>query len=704
MAREWIDRLLADGSLPQPKGVFWWGFYEKRNVDEFFDAALAYLTGGGIDVKEIPSANRKARMIGAMLSAGRYLFVLDGLEVMQYEDGDMYGSIRSPDLKAFLEFFASPDHESFCLVTSRAPLVDMIKFATYKYLDVDRLSPQDGRDLLRKLGVKGRDEELDKVVKDWDGHALTLSLLASYLKDHYDGDIAQVQNIPPPTTEEPRYERVHRVLRQYDEHLDEAAKAFLRLFSAFRTPVDRDALDKVFRVERKGLALSASIAALDDSEFPSMVEKLVAYRILRYEPKTGKYTAHPLIRAHYFDLLAKGDRGQAEEAHQYIKEYYLTKVLCMADRPTLEDLMPVIEAIHHACQCGDYHEAENIRWEYIDRHNEHYILHKLGASETDLEILKEFFPNGDTTRDPLVNATNDKALILNEVGFCLINIGQGLLAEEFYKRGLDIDLVSENWLEASGKYQSLSYLFSLSGKLVDSLQAAGKALNLARMSKNANYECASMAHHAWACHLQGDLEKASQEFLEAEALQKKLGSSELYLYSLRGIQHADHLRRRVETDYASRVTEANLEICGRAHWPDSASRCHRVAGDISADSGQEEEARKSYGQALDIARSISNQPVLIEVLLARGRWYASNLKDDEAALSELAEALEYARAGGYRLYEADIRIGLAWAHFVAGNDDRARDEAGYALQMSQEMGYHWGIVDAKELLAKLGEK
>ena len=79
------------------------------------------------------------------------------------------------------------------------------------------------------------------------------------------------------------------------------------------------------------------------------------------------------------------------------------------------------------------------------------------------------------------------------------------------------------------------------------------------------------------------------------------------------------------------------------------------------------------------------------------------MKDAAAALSDLNEALEYARAGGYRLYEADIRIGLAWAHFAAGNDNRARDEAEYALQMSQEMGYHWGIVDAKEVLAKLDE-
>ena len=48
-----------------------------------------------------------------------------------------------------------------------------------------RLNPIDGMELLRKLGVKGSDEQLNNIVKDWDGHALTLSLLGNYLKNYY---------------------------------------------------------------------------------------------------------------------------------------------------------------------------------------------------------------------------------------------------------------------------------------------------------------------------------------------------------------------------------------------------------------------------------------------------------------------------------------------------------------------------------------
>ena len=66
--------------------------------------------------------------------------------------------------------------------------------------------------------------------------------------------------------------------------------------------------------------------------------------------------------------------------------------------------------------------------------------------------------------------------------------------------------------------------------------------------------------------------------------------------------------------------------------------------------------------------------------------------DDDLVLlqlvSELNEALGYAVDGGYRLYEVDIRVALAWAHLAAGDRQAARAEAERAQHMSADMGYH----------------
>jgi hypothetical protein len=68
------------------------------------------------------------------------------------------------------------------------------------------------------------------------------------------------------------------------------------------------------------------------------------------------------------------------------------------------------------------------------------------------------------------------------------------------------------------------------------------------------------------------------------------------------------------------------------------------------------------------------------------------------AFTDLNEALNYAVEGGYRIYEADIRVALAWAYLANGEKEKAKQSAQRALQMSQEMGYHWGKVDAEEMM------
>lgn len=85
LALRWIENL-SHPNLPQPDGVFWWGFDEQPNVDEFFNAVLKHLDLGGIDPGQLTSVDAKAQTIRAM--RGRYLFVLDGLEVLQVQSCD----------------------------------------------------------------------------------------------------------------------------------------------------------------------------------------------------------------------------------------------------------------------------------------------------------------------------------------------------------------------------------------------------------------------------------------------------------------------------------------------------------------------------------------------------------------------------------------------------------------------------------------
>ncbi len=699
LARKWVEMVLGNlPNCPVSDAVFWWNFYDRPSVDDFFEAALKFMSGDRIDPRQIQSANLRAQVIGAMLGKGRYLFVFDGLEVMQHNEGDQYGLLKSSDLREFLTFFADPKNASFALITSRAPLTDLLAYATYTHREVDRLSAAEGRELLKKIGLKGSDAALDKVVSDWDGHALTLSLIGAYLVDKYLGDVAHMADIPAPTADEPRYERVHRVLRRYDEHLNDAERAFLTLFSAFRTPVHEDAFEKVFRIVETmhASSLQAPIAALDDAAFNALIKRLTDYRVLRYDAAAHTYTTHPLIRNHYLVRLTAGDTTQTHAAHEHIKDYYLSIAGKTPLFPTLDELRPLVEAVHHSCQASTYDEADRIRWTRISQGTHFVLVHQLGAYETELAVRREFFPDGDTSREPQVSSPEGKGEILNAVGLCLTGLGQPSESVRFHERAIAI---ATTLLNASIGYRNLADLYGHLGQLSNGAKAAKQAFKLARRAKNQEEERASLALQAWIAHLRGEVQKAKGFFVQARVFENQVDVGP-NLTRNAGIWHAEHLRRLGSAGAARLISEANLKVCEKHQWSFVVSRCHRILGDLDFDDGELSAAREHYETALKIARSISDRAALIEALLARGRFNAKQ-GDAAAAQSDLGEALDCATAGGYRIHEADIRIALAWMHVAKGDMASARAEASRAKQMSEEMGYYWGKVDADEVLSKL---
>jgi tetratricopeptide (TPR) repeat protein len=702
VARRWVANVLSSNRKPQ--AVFWWGFYENGGIDEFFEALAEFLVGDLIDISEYKSASEKIRLINSVLrKGGRYLFVLDGLEVLQHESGEDYGLLKSPDLREWLRTLAKGENEAFCVVTSRAPLFDLIDLTTFVHRDVERLTDVEGCELLQKLGVRGEAAALRQVVRDWDGYALVLSLLGTYLVERFAGDVGAIGEIAVPLSREAKYDRVRRVLRRYDEHLSEAEREVMECFSAFRLPVKEAAL--------ADLAGSSGI-----------LHQLVKYRMLRYDSRLQHYTTHPLIRGHYLERLKEKPIEVVQELHNRIKGWYLDIAGEMPEVPTLEQLAPLIEAVHHACQTGEYDEAYDIFWERIYKKNNRILIHKLGAYETNLTIMQEFFPQGEISQEPQVSQPTDKGFIINAIALCLVNLGRLREAPIFYERARDFALAESNWYEASVTYRNLSSLSAYLGNLTASAESALRAIVLSDHVERKDSKCTSLSYLAYAAFLQGDGTTAGEAFQQAEALGNDIDSSKHYLYSNRGISHAEYLLRYGAVSYARHVTEANLVICTQNSWLDNTSRSHCLLGDLGID------PQVHYAEALKIARSISKRDVLITALLGYSRWLVglglipisqevvqtishsqteqcymlslrthenpSNENDLVLARQYLDEALTYATTSGYRIYEADLRIALAWLHWRESDHITARREANRAKRASDEMGYFWGQVDA----------
>lgn len=702
VARCWLDELLADRMQLQPDGVFWWVFYESRRIETFLEAAITYL-GGKYLAQVAQSTKVRVDVIGALLQAGRFLFILDGLEVMQHQAGDRYGFFENNDLKRLLELFAAPGHQSFCLVTSRVPLLDLLSETGYQQLDVNRLSITEGRELMRNAGIKGDNVKLDQLTEMWGGHALTLSLLASEIVERYNGDLSKLSDLSILKKSEGIYEHVEGILHRYNNYLSEVERIFLMLFSAFRTPIKETAFMKVFRAEMAPRSLNTPITALDDLTFAATVKQLLAYRLLRYDPLTYQYTTHPLIRTYFQNRLSEYDQVQVQIIHNCIKDYYLTTLGIIPEEPTLDTLTPLIEAVYHACSAKNYDAAFTLfREQLLEQQQlgqqQYTLTHQLQAHETTLTLLTDFFPQGDIVQEPLTSDQKSSAFILNALGFVLLNLGRLRESLPFHERAIELATYISDFKMAIDAYLNLAEVYALMGKLQNSLNMANKVLTLALQESNKRKERECLVYRAWAKHLLGYSAAAAQDFEAATVLEQEIDPAEKFLYSNRGIWHAEHLRRNDQIEASLEITESNLQGWAIPYKrPDHETQCQRLLGDLANDVGNKEIAFNHYQAAVTIAWRTNNPRLMCEALLARGRW-AAQWGELDLAYNDLNEALDYAVTRDYRIHEIDIRIGLAWAHKATGNVTEGRREAERAQQIRVATGYYWGQVDATKIL------
>jgi tetratricopeptide (TPR) repeat protein len=281
---------------------------------------------------------------------------------------------------------------------------------------------------------------------------------------------------------------------------------------------------------------------------------------------------------------------------------------------------------------------------------------------------------------------------------------------QIYERSNAIVSPEEDWANASITCQNLTEVHAYLGNLGASTDAAWQALVYAREASDMRQECDSLAYLARVTHLLGDINEAGTLFLQAEEMQSVLEPDQPYLNGLRGLWRAEYLWRAGDLGHAKNITERNLTICEDMGWQEKISQCHRFLADMYASVGEHEQASIHYRQAVEIAHLVSHRPVMIEALLGRGRWLAryKALTDIETSggsiFGDLDEALSYARESDYRVHEADVRVAMAWAHLANGDSSTARAEAVRARQMSKQMDYHWGQVDAKEVLAELDKR
>jgi len=694
LVRKWYDELGANNI--QPDGIFWWGFYRNAYLEQFLNALLRYVSGGQIEPDTIKSTWEKTDRIKEYIGQGAYLIVLDGLEEMQkgQTSGEQFGCMEHRECSDMLRFLADAKGNGMCLISTRYPLTDIENYegTVYQRIEVERLTTEDARGLFEKVGVKGSREEIESVINEYDGHALSLTLLSKYLVEDFEGDITKAKEIPAFYSDEEAGGKAHRILLWYAEQLTEEQSAFMKIFSLFRRVVREGDFEGVFRAKME-TEINQALTAMSVFTFKRMVDNLVDRRLITKD-KDGAYATHPLIKAYFeSDFSEKNKKLCHKRIYEYIGGYAPER----AD--TLEQMQPLFEQVHHGCAAGLYDEVFDVHWEKITRGKEFFIQHILGAWETDLSLVRNFFPEGDISQMPLVSKKAAKSHLLGMAGVTLLATGRSKEAQEPMLTGIEMALESKDWRNASAGYENLANLQFRTGGLESGLESAKKALDLAEKAK-ADFDIwTSKASLGWGLYLLGKSKEAEKNFKEADEFSIKIEGNRSR--SMWGVFYADFLRTTERIDEAFELTKQNMEISKNIFKdPSNISRCYRNLGAIERIKGNKKQAENHLEKALEIARKIGVPDLQIEALLERARLNL-DIGKNENAVGDAEQVLKICGRTGFKLYEPEAEMVLAKAYLGLKDFEQAETFANSAYEKAVDMKYRWAEGDTAHLLGEI---
>jgi len=200
---------------------------------------------------------------------------------------------------------------------------------------------------LKTLGVRGTAQELETLVEDVKGHALTLQIMGGFLKRAFGGDIRQRDRVKFEKADE-KIDGGHafRAMAAYAQWMedgsDEARRelAILRCLGLFDRPVTRDCLGALLQPPAiTGLTEPLVGVAQEDWQFSLDALDRANLLALNRDPSGALLSldTHPHIREYFAKQLREQYPNAWRAAHRRLYEHLCAKTK-EGDQPTLEDL------------------------------------------------------------------------------------------------------------------------------------------------------------------------------------------------------------------------------------------------------------------------------------------------------------------------------------------------------------------------------
>ncbi|HEX6902906.1 MAG TPA: hypothetical protein VF789_24535 [Thermoanaerobaculia bacterium] len=739
-------RRMRDKGWPGVGRVFVHSFYsqgsdERRNASSelFFEQALAYF---GYKGEPITSADEKGRMLARLLVEHHGLLILDGLEPLQHPPLHAErGRLKDPGITRLLLSLASTPYNKAlgqCLITSRQPVIELHERTgvTVVQQSLDHLHRDDGAELLRQFQVVGPNEELRQVSDEFHGHAYSLMLLGSFLKnatDHHDIRRRREVLLLEEDTEHSSHAR--KMFAAYVRHLGEDSPevVVLRLLGFFDRAAERQLLDVlrareavVYEWPEEGEpakkrprskciedALSELVTPLLDLSQTQWLRVLNRLRDLRLIDFTGPGTspavdAHPLLRECFAEQVRTQFSVAWQAGHRRLFEHLSGTTPYWPEG--IEGLQPLYQAVAHGCLAGLHKRAYNEV--YLDRilrstrADWQYSMDSLGAIGADLGALACFFSRPWSTFTPSLES-DVQGKLLNDAAYKLGALGRLSEAVEPMRASMEMSIESEDWGGAAISASNLCELYLTRGELATAVTAGEQSVKYADQSGDQFRQLSTRAWLADVLHQMGRCNESRGLFEEAESRQVAILPEYPKLISLRGFKYCDLLLSNAERAAWHRVLRnsareslmssiavihnvseralQSLALATRKNWVRDIAHDNLTLARVTLykiilmfpvlDSDLDH-----FAAAVGGFRAMGELSRLPHSLLTRAWWrYLS--EDEPGCRADLDEAWEIAERGPMSLFQADI-------HLYRARLFRDRTALAEGRRLIEKHGYH----------------
>lgn len=676
-----------------------WSFYDDSNTDAFLREACLLFTG-----KEPETVGGTLQILQRALAAdnSQHLLVLDGMERIQSEGRASLhakGDLEDHRLKNLLRSIAAGQlGNTRALITTRFKLTDLAKWenAGYKSTNLEVLDEATAISLLEAWKIKGTNEQLAAIAKSVGWHALSVSVLGSFLYNYCNGDPAAASqfNLDDAATDDTQAAKLARILTGYAKNLATQERDLIVRLSVFPNGITVDILGYLINA---GGAVAGTLIGVNQQKLVMIAEKLKQQGLI-YSYKNNNsilYTAHPFLRAYFKTLLGV----KPEDIHEVVMNKLAIGLDTKpANQPTdTETLDRYEKLIEHSIWAGHNSDAYDLFQNVMSgKYGNSNLYHRIGDYGRIIRIISLFTKDGNPEAFNRNLSDDSKASLLNLWGLAKAALGDLKTAIKLFNIELEISKESEKTLGSSQGLQNIAWLNIHRGNFPTVKKHLDKSfnylLNENKQDGNVNYILRSNnSHLAYAYHCMGEINLAKKHFAIATEL------NQIPLYANGAIFEIEHLIDTNKIEMASKRATENLNTCKENNWKKSLCQCHFIIGKLvlplSIEQGKKElQFVREWPEKSGHMELIINSNILAAEIAFCENDYA-------AAIAEANAGLEHTENCDFGKLNIDILLLLAKIFLAIPNYNHALSHArkAYELSAHNDCMYAWGQANGLHL-------